>query len=430
MRRVALRLMPFLVIAYLVAVIDRVNIGFASLQMNRDLGLTGSAFGLAGGALFLSYFAFEIPSNIALQWFGARRWLARIMISWGLVAGATAFVTGPLSFLLMRLLLGAAEAGFFPGVILFLTYWFPSHYRARMMGLFVLSVPASGIIGSPVSGLLLGAEGWLGLHGWQWMFIVEAVPAVLMGVFGLWWLTDGPQHAAWLDPADRVWLAARLEQDRQALQHRQVKAVPFWQMLRNGPVLLLTLVCASTVTISAALGIWQPIIIKSFGVSNFSAGLLNAIPYIAAAAAMVLWGRHSDRSQERVWHNALPMAAIVAAMVGTLFTKNLVIVMGLLTVVMVGTYACKGPFWALATETLPAAMAAAAIAQINAVGSLPGFFASALIGAIRDRTGSYPIAIMPIAGLCLAGVIGVLVIGWRARNPAGAALANAGGGGP
>jgi ACS family tartrate transporter-like MFS transporter len=417
MRRVAWRLMPFVIVAYLVAVIDRVNIGFASRAMNHDLGLTQAAFGLAGGAFFVTYFLFEVPSNAALQRVGARRWLARIMITWGVVAGTTAFVVGPVSFLTMRLVLGAAEAGFFPGVILFLTYWFPSAYRARMMGLFVLSVPASGVLGSPMSGLLLAAEGVLGLHGWQWMFIVEALPAVVLGVFGLWWLTDGPAEAGWLSAADRAWLVARLEADRLALADRQVPALPFWAMVTDGRILLLTLVGASTVTVSTVLGIWQPIIIMSFGVGNLAAGFLNAIPYVAASVAMVLWGRHSDRTGERVWHNAAPMLAVVVALVATVFTGQLVAVMGLLTLVMVGTYACKGPFWALATEALPAAMAGPAIAQINALGALPGFFASALIGAIRDATGSYPIAMLPVAGLCLAGVVGVFFLGYeRSRS--------------
>ena len=410
MRRVAARLIPFLFCGYVVASIDRVNIGFASLEMNHDLGFTRAAFGLAGGAFFLSYFVFEIPSNLWLQKFGASRWLSRIMITWGLVSGATAFVIGPKSFLVMRLLLGAAEAGIFPGTILFLTYWFPSYYRARMVGLFMVSIPVSGIIGSPISGLLLGVQGVLGLHGWQWMFLVEALPSVLLGLFGLFWLTDGPEAAKWLSADEREWLVARLAADRRVLASREVMSVPFWRMMANRHVLLLTLVCASTLTATGVLGIWQPIIIKSFGVKNWEAGLLNAIPYIAAALAMVAWARHSDRRHERIWHNVLPMLAAVIAMVGTLFTTNLVVMMGLMTVLMVGVFACKGPYWALATELLPNSMAAGGLAQITAFSALPSFFASYLIGAIKDATGSFPIAIMPIAALCGAGIIGVLLL--------------------
>ena len=366
----------------------------------------------------MSYFFFEIPSNLALQRFGASKWLARVMITWGLVAGATAFVTGSTGFLVMRVLLGAAEAGFFPGVILYLTYWFPSHYRARMMGWFILSVPASGIIGSPISGALLDAEGFLGLHGWQWMFVMEAVPAVLLGLFALWWLTDRPEKARWLSADERTWLVARLAADRQALAARQVEQLSFWRLVTNGRVLMLTLICASTVTISAMLGIYQPLIIKSFGVGNFETGLLNAIPYIAACIAMVVCGRHSDRTRERVWHNAIPMLAVVIAMLLTLVAKGLAVNMVLLVVIISGTFACKGPFWALATEALPASMAAVAIAEINALGSLPGFGASYLIGAIRQATGSFPLSIMPIAALCFAGVVGVLIVGNQTRRNA------------
>ena len=418
LRRVSLRLVPFLLVAYLVAVIDRTNVGFASIQMNHDIGMTGAAFGFAGGIFFLSYFIFEIPSNLALQRFGASRWLARVMISWGIVAGATAFVTGPTGFLVMRVILGAAEAGFFPGVILYMTYWFPSKYRARMMGWFILSVPASGIVGSPISGALLEADGFLGLHGWQWMFLMEAVPAVLLGVVAIWWLTDRPEQARWLSADDRDLLAARLVADRQALASGQVKRLSFWRLVTNGRVLLLTLVCASTVTISAMLGIYQPLIIKGFGVGNFETGLLNAVPYVAACIAMVVCGRNSDRTGERIWHNAIPMLAVVVAMLLTLVAHGLLLNMVLLVVIISGTFACKGPFWALASEALPPSMAAVAIAEINALGSLPGFGASYLIGAIRQATGSFPLSIMPIAALCFAGVIGVLIIGRQARQSA------------
>ena len=416
LRRVSLRLVPFLLVAYLLAVIDRTNVGFASIQMNHDIGMTGAAFGFAGGIFFLSYFVFEIPSNLALQRFGASRWLARVMITWGLVAGATAFVNGPTGFLVMRVILGAAEAGFFPGVILYMTYWFPSHYRARMMGWFILSVPASGVVGSPISGALLQVDGLLGLHGWQWMFLVEALPAIVLGVVAIWWLTDRPEKARWLSADERTWLASRLANDRQAMAARQVKHLSFWRLVTNGRVLMLTLICASTVTISAMLGIYQPLIIKGFGVGNFETGLLNAVPYVAACIAMIVCGRHSDRTGERIWHNAIPMIAVVVAMLLTLVTHGLILNMVLLVVIVAGTFACKGPFWALATEALPASMAAVAIAEINALGSLPGFGASYLIGAIRQATGSFPLSIMPIAALCFLGVVGVLIVGRQERR--------------
>jgi MFS family permease len=416
LRRVSLRLVPFLLVAYLVAVIDRTNVGFASIQMNHDIGMTGAAFGFAGGIFFLSYFVFEIPSNLALQRFGASRWLARVMITWGLVAGATAFVTGPTGFLVMRVILGAAEAGFFPGVILYMTYWFPSHYRARMMGWFVLSVPASGIVGSPISGALLQIDGFLGLHGWQWMFVMEALPAVVLGFVAIWWLTDRPEQARWLSADERALLAARLAADRQALAAQQVEHLSFWRLVTNGRVLMLTLICASTVTISAMLGIYQPLIIKGFGVGNIETGLLNAIPYIVACIAMVVCGRHSDRTRERIWHNAIPMLAVVVAMLLTLVAHGLMLNMLLLVVIITGTFACKGPFWALATEALPPSVAAVAIAEINALGSLPGFGASYLIGVIKQATGSFPLSIMPIAALCFLGVVGVLIMGRQARR--------------
>jgi ACS family tartrate transporter-like MFS transporter len=409
MRKVSRRLVPFLLIAYLVSVIDRTNIGFAGMQMSHDVGLTQSMFGLAGGIFFVSYFLCEVPSNLVLERVGARRWLARIMITWGLIAGATALVSGPKTFFTMRLLLGAAEAGFLPGAIYYLTQWFPSAYRSRVMAWFVLSVPAAGLLGSPISGALLNLGGVLGIRGWQWLFMLEAGPAVLLGIFALYWLTDTPQQARWLTAEQRAWLIGRLADD--ASRRYAPPRTSVWKTLSDWRVLLLTLVCGSTVTISTVLGFWQPLIIRSFGVSYFHAGLLTGLPYGVAAVAMIVWGRMSDRYGERIWYNVLPMTLAVAGMVGTLFVSSLSATVFLFVLVMVGTYACKGPFWALATEAVPASASAAGLAQINALGSLPGFFASYLIGAIREHTGSYPLAIMPIAGFCALGVATVLLIG-------------------
>ena len=416
MRKVAWRLIPFLVVAYLFSIVDRSNIGFASLEMNHDLHLSGTVFGLAGGIYFIGYFLFEVPSNLALERFGASRWIARVMISWGIVAGATAFCTGATSLVVMRFLLGAAEAGFFPGVILYLTYWFPAAYRARMVGFFMVSIPAANGLGSPIAGYLLSVDGLLGLHGWQWLFILEAVPTVLLGFVASVWLTDRPSSAAWLSADQREWLVGELARDAATRDAARgaAPAMTLWQTLVDRRVLFLALVSASTTTVSTALAIWQPVIMRSFGLSYVESGFVNAVPYVAACLAMVLWGRRSDRTGERLWHNAWPMMVVVLGFAGLLAFHALWPSVAMLTLVMAGTYACKGPFWAMSSEWLPRSAAAAGLAQISAVANLAGFFASYLIGAIRDTTGSYPLALTPLMALCAAGTA---ALAWIAGRP-------------
>jgi ACS family tartrate transporter-like MFS transporter len=416
MRRVFTRMLPFLVLAYLICYIDRVNVGFAGLQMNRDLGLSNTIFGLGSGIFFIGYFLLEVPSNLAMERFGASRWIARIMISWGIVSGAMAFTAGTNSFLAFRLLLGAAEAGFFPGVILFLTYWFPAAHRARIVGIFMVAIPVAGFVGSPLSGAILGMNGWLGVRGWQWVFILEAVPAVLMGVASLAWLTDKPEQAKWLSPEQRAWLAAQLQAER--MRASRVPRMSLWKVLREKHVLIMALVYSGAAGASSGLAIWQPQIIKSFGLTNFETGLVNAVPYGIAAVLMVLWGRQSDRTGERVWHNAVPITAIVVGLLGTFLVRDLWPMIALLTLVLVGTYACKGPFWALTTEFLAAPVAAAGIAQVNALGNLSGFACNYLIGAIKDATGSFPLSLMPIMALSAIGAVAVVWIGHGRRHVA------------
>ncbi len=411
MRRVQWRLMPFLIVSYLASVIDRGNIGFASLQMNSDIGISHTLFGLAGGIFFFSLFIFEIPSNMALERFGARRWIARVMISWGIVAGAMAFVAGPRSFLVLRFFLGAAEAGFFPGVILYLTYWFPMRYRARMIGIFMVSIPVANALGSPLAGLLLQTDGIAGLRGWQWLFLAESVPTVALGVAALYWLTDRPILAKWLPPEGRAWLSDTLEQEARARSLLLRNKPSLWTTLGDRRVLLLTLISAATTTASTALAIWQPLIIKSLGLDYLQTGLVSAIPYVAASLAMIFWARSSDRSGERLWHNAIPMIVVVAGFIGMLLVHALWPVVMLLTVVMVGTYACKGPFWSMATEWLPLPVAAVGIAQISALANLSGFFASWSIGAIRDATGNFVLALTPLLGLCVVGTLAMIWLG-------------------
>jgi MFS family permease len=409
MRRVSWRLMPFLLFAYLICYIDRVNVGFASLQMNKAVGIDPKTYGLGAGIFFIGYFLLEVPSNLALERFGARTWIARIMISWGIVSGAFALIGGPWSFLVLRFLLGAAEAGFFPGVILYLTYWFPAEQRAKIVGIFMVAIPVAGLTGSPISGALLGMDGVLGLGGWQWVFILEAIPAVLMGVAAFIWLTDRPEHAHWLQPAQRDWLVTKLEAERR--RKSRVAPVSLWKVLSNKYVLVMALVYSGAAGASSGLALWQPQIIKSFGLSNFHTGLLNAVPYGIAAVLMVLWGRNSDRTGERVWHNAVPLFWMVLAIVATFGVTQLWMLIPLLTLILAGTYACKGPFWALSSEWLAAPVAAAGLAQINALGNLSGFVCNWLIGLIRAETGSFPLALMPIALLALAGAIAVVALG-------------------
>jgi ACS family tartrate transporter-like MFS transporter len=409
MRAVSWRLMPFLLAAYVICYIDRVNIGFAALQMNKAVGIDPKTYGLGAGIFFIGYFILEVPSNLALERFGARKWIARIMITWGMASGAFALIGGPTSFLVLRFLLGAAEAGFFPGVILYLTYWYPSVYRAKIVGIFMVAIPVAGMIGSPVSGAILGMDGILGLGGWQWIFILEAIPAILLGIYAFVGLTDRPEHANWLAREQREWLIGMLRTERTRapkIGHQSV-----WKVLTNKYVLIMALVYAGAAGASTSLALWMPQLVKPFGLTNFETGLVNAIPFAIAAVWMILWGRSSDRSGERVWHNALPLAWMVAAMVLTFFAHSLWTIIPLLTLVAAGTYASKGPFWALSSEWLGAGAAAAGLAQINALGNLASFFFNYMIGWIKDETGSYPAALMPIAIVATIGVISVLVTG-------------------
>lgn len=410
MRRVSWRLMPFLMMAYLLCYIDRVNVGFASLQMNKAVGIDPKIYGLGAGIFFIGYFILEVPSNLALERFGARKWIARIMLTWGAVSAAFALIGGPVSFLVLRFLLGAAEAGFFPGVILYLTYWYPAEYRAKIVGIFMVAIPVAGLIGSPISGAILGMDGILGLGGWQWIFILEAVPTLVLGVVAYTCLTDKPEQATWLAPDQRAWLIAKLEGERRRaprLQH-----APVWKVMTNKYVLIMALVYAGASGASTSLALWMPQLVKSFGLTNFNTGLVTAVPFGIAAVWMILWGRSSDRTGERVWHNALPLAWMVLAMLGTFFViGNLPLTITLLTLIAAGTYASKGPFWALSSEWLGPTVAAAGLAQINALGNLSAFFFNYLIGWIKDETGSFPMAMLPIAAVATIGTICVLVIG-------------------
>jgi len=421
-RRVTLRIIPFLMVCYFIAFVDRVNAGFAALQMNQDIGLSAAAFGLGGGLFYISYVLCEIPSNLAMQKVGARLWIARIMISWGVVAACMSLVVGPYSFYAMRLLLGAAEAGFFPGVILYLTYWFPAQYRGRIVALFMVAIPLSSFFGSPLSASLLQLDGLWGYRGWQWMFVLEAVPAILLGIAALFYLSDDPENAKWLNAAQREWLLGRLSEDMRGPK-ATAGHLSLWQVMSNKYVLAASLIYAGASGASQCLSLWQPQIIKSFGLTNIQTGLLNSIPFGVASVLMILWGRSSDRSHERRWHTAIPLGLLAASLAVAPLTGDLAATIGILCVAVTATYIVKGPFWALTTEWMSAGVAAAAIAQVNAIGNLGGFFGSYLLGAIKDATGSYALGLLPLGAVSALGCLLVIVMGpheksAEAMNPA------------
>ncbi|MEU2379082.1 MFS transporter [Streptomyces misionensis] len=420
-RQISIRLLPVLLLGYLVAYIDRSNVGFAAIHMNDDIGLSSSQFGFGASVFFLAYVALEVPSNIALNRYGARVWLARIMITWGLVAIGMAFVAGPTSFTVMRVLLGAAEAGFFPGVILYLTFWYPPAHRGRVIALFSMAIPLASVLGSPLSGYLLRLQGLLGLHGWQWLFIIEGIPAAVLGVVALFVLPSHPNNARWLSVEQRAWLENELRPQEPT---SEVRHVAMRKTLLNKRVLRLSLVYASTAAISQALSVWQPQMVKGFGLSDTQVGWLNAIPFAIATILMLLWGRASDRGSGRVRFTVIPIALSAVALAFVPLAYALPGFLLVLSAVLVGTYAAKGPFWSLSTQWLSRREAVAGVAMINSLGSLAAFGGNWLVGGIKDRTGSFTLALMPLMALAAVSVL-ALTVAARAerRSDIGAAPA-------
>lgn len=404
LRKITLRIIPFIMLLYFIAFLDRVNIGFAALTMNQELGFSPTVFGIGAGIFFLGYFLFEVPSNLILNKVGARIWIARVMITWGLVSGAMAFVQGTTSFYILRFLLGVAEAGFFPGIILYLSFWFPMKRRAQVTAIFMAAAPLSTALGSPISGALLELHGFLGWSGWKWMFVLEAIPAVILGCVVLFWLTDRPAKAKWLTDEERNWLMQTLASEQSTKAGSAHVSV--WKGLADKRVIALSLVYFGTSAGLYTLGIWSPQIIKAFGMSSLQVGLLNAIPAIIAVVAMVLWARHSDKKVERTWHiiGACMLAAvglIYAGMVTTVVTAIIA-----LTLVNVGISASKPPLWSMPTMFLSGSAAAAGIATINSIGNLGGFVGPVMIGVIKEHTGSFTGGLLFVAALlCLSSIL-------------------------
>ena len=409
MRRVARRLMPLLIGCYFVAYLDRVNVGFGSLSMNRDLHLSASQFGFGAGLFFVSYFLFELPSNLILEKVGARRWIARILITWGIISGLTAAVQGPKSFYGIRFLLGAAEAGFYPGVILYITWWFPSAYRARIFGLFQTAIPISVIFGSIISGELLSLDGMLGLSGWQWLFIIEAIPAVILGIVVALMMTDRPQQAQWLAPEQRDWLSNRLATERASRE--AVQRFHLSDALKSGRLWALTLAYFGNTFASYGLTIFLPQIVHRFGISYVATGFVSAIPYVFGAVSMVLWGLHADRSNERTRHCATACFVSFLGLASCVFLSNPVPMMVAIVVAQMGQSAIAPTFWPLPSAMLTGTAAAGGIAMINSVGNLGGFLGPYAMGLARDATGSYGVGLLIIGSGMLVACIVLLLLG-------------------
>ena len=413
MRRVTRRLVPLLMVSYFAAYLDRVNVGFAALTMNKALGFSAAVFGIGSGIFFLGYFLFEIPSNLILSKVGARKWIARILLTWGVISAGTAFVTGTWSFLGIRFLLGLAEAGFYPGIILYLTWWFPSAYRSRIIGIFMTAIPISIVTGSLVSGQILRLGAWGGLQEWQWLFILEAVPAIILGVVVMFYLTDGPEQAHWLRPDQRQWLIGRLAAERS--QKEAIRQYSFAETMRNSRVWLLTLVYFGQNVTGYGLVLFLPQIVKRFGVGVGMNGLISALPFAAAAVAMVLWGLHSDRTGERNLHAAAACFLNFAGLAVCVLLHSPVLLMIAIILAQMGQSAIAPPFWTLPTAMLSGTAAAGGIALINAVGNLGGFLGPYMMGSIRDATGSFSIGLLAIAMGALVSSIVLLVLGHDRR---------------
>jgi ACS family tartrate transporter-like MFS transporter len=416
--KITWRLLPLLFVCYIIAYIDRINVGFAKLQLREVLGVDttiwSSVYGFGAGLFFIGYFLFEVPSNLLLQRVGARIWIARIMIVWGLVSASMMFMKSVPMFYGLRFLLGAAEAGFFPGVILYLTYWFPAKERARTVALFAIGGVTAGIIGSPVSGVLLGLDGAGGLQGWQWLFLLEGVPAVLLGLVVLAVLPNRPGEARWLSEGEKAWLETRLQTEAAQLEggdrHRLADA------LTSGRVWLLCLIYFLLNVGSYGYEMWLPTIIKGFsGQPDAVVGLINAIPYLLAAVAMYLVGHHSDRTGEQRWHVACAAAVSALGFGLSSYFQNPYLAMAALSLAFAGLKSTLGPFWALGTAFLSGTAAAGGIALINSVGNLGGFFGPALVGFMRDQTGSNVAALLLLGAALL--LMGILALTLRSLRP-------------
>ena len=412
------RLMPLIVLLYFVAYLDRNNVGFAKLTMSADIGLSAAAYGLGAGMFFIGYALLEIPSNAGMYRFGARKWIARILISWGIFAAAMALVNGETTFYVVRFLLGAAEAGFFPAILFYLTLWFPAPQRVLVLGIFILAQPVSNALGAPVSGLLLQMEGVAGLHGWQWLYIIEGIPAILLGLLTPVLMTDKPSHAHWLAADEREWLTRTMDEE---LAHKQ-KGQPhhFLAGLKDSRTVAYSALYFGLVCGIYGLGLWMPTIVAALGKFNTTqVGFIVAIPYTIAAVFVYFWGRRSDRTGNRVLHASISMvmAAVGLVAAGSLVQVNAILAMVALTLAAMGIYSAIAPFLAMPSTALVGAAAAAGLAMVNSLGNLGGFVAPYIVGVLNDATGDNRSGLMFLSA-CLA-VTAVATYLYARRRPEG-----------
>ena len=422
-RKITWRLIPFLMLLYFVAFLDRINVGFAALTMNKDIGLTSQMFGLGSGIFFLGYFAFEVPSTIILHKVGARFWIGRVMITWGLVSVAMAFTRGPVSFYVLRFLLGLAEAGFFPGIILYLSYWFPSNHRSAVTAMFMAAAPAAGLIGSPVSGALMQLNGLLSLRGWQWLFLFEGIPALVLGVITFRFLTDRPADAEWLTEDERNWLSQAILQEQVAITDPRSHSV--WRALADWKVLALSLAYFGTSAGLYTIGFWAPLIVKGLGFSVLKVGFLVAIPNLIAVIGMVLWSRNSDRTGERYWHAAIAclIGAVGMAMAAGAGSSAILAIAGL-SLTAFGVSAAKPPLWSLPTTFFAGTAAAASIGLINSLGTLGGFVGPYMIGSTNGANEHFSRGLYLVGGTLIVSAVTIIVMRLLAQGDADQNLPN------
>jgi ACS family tartrate transporter-like MFS transporter len=407
-RKVYLRLLPLLFVCYFICYLDRINVGFAALTMNKDLGFSATVFAFGATAFFWGYCVFEIPSNIILDKVGARMWIARIMITWGVFSACTAFVTGTTTFAIVRFLLGVCEAGFFPGMILYFTYWFPARYRGRVVGWFMTAIPVSIALGAPVSTALLELDGLWGLRGWSWLFIGEAAPAVVLGFVVFFYLTDRPEQATWLTPEQREWLATELRAERTAVD--SVRVYSILQSLVNPRVLGLAVIYLGIATAGVGLVIFLPQMIKQMGVSNMVAGLATSIPYVVGTIGMIAAGYVTDRMHERRWNLFCTcMFAVVGLAFAAWFSGSFWSLAGL-SLATIGFYGMKTSFWPLPSTFMSGTAAAAAIAGINSLGNLGGLIGPNVVGWLRDTTGNFEAGLWALSGFALISAVFTLIV--------------------